>query len=195
MPYVRESFCESGEGSQRKGLTSGEVPELPGKFGELPGKSGKLPGNLWIAVKFHSGRTSGEVAENFLRGSSGNFRGSPGTSQTLVGSLTPHQRLAKFVSNYGIELRPCLPARTGISGLRPPEQGKQKGKAQKTGQKYSRKIGNLLKYSAVKQRGWENRGPPELPRNPSPKKSQICRWCSVPSIGVVGKSALPGPLL
>ena len=37
-----------------------------GKFGELPGKSGKLPGNPWIAVKFHSERTSGEVAEKLL---------------------------------------------------------------------------------------------------------------------------------
>ena len=73
--------------NQRKGLTSGEVSELPGKFG-------RLPGNLWIAVKFHSDRTSGEVAENF-RGSSGNFRGNFPEAR---GSLTPHQRLAKFVS-------------------------------------------------------------------------------------------------
>ena len=89
---------ERVSGSQRKGLTSGEVPELPGKFGELPGKFGKLPGNLWIAVKFHSERTSGEVAEK-LPGSSGNFRGSPGDFPEARGSLTPHQRLAKFVSN------------------------------------------------------------------------------------------------
>ena len=66
-------------------MTFGEVPELPGEFGEHPGKFGKLPGNLWIAVKFHSERTSGEVAEN-LRGSSGNFRGSPGTSQKVGGA-------------------------------------------------------------------------------------------------------------
>ena len=52
--------------------TSGEVSQTSGKFG-------KLPGNLRIAVKFHSERTSGEVAENF-RGSSGNFRGSPRSS-------------------------------------------------------------------------------------------------------------------
>ena len=76
------------QASQRKRATSGEVPELPGKFGELPGKFGKLPGNLWIAVKFHSERTSGEVAENF-RGSSGNFRGSPRTSQKLGGAWLP----------------------------------------------------------------------------------------------------------
>ena len=60
----------------------------PGTSGEVWGTSGKfakLPGNLWIAAKFHSERTSGEVAENF-RGSSGNFRGSPGTSQKLGGA-------------------------------------------------------------------------------------------------------------
>ena len=77
---------ERVSGFPEKGLTSGEVPELPGNFGELPGKFGKLPEKFWIAVKFHSERTSGEVAENF-RGSSGNFRGgSPGTSQKLGGA-------------------------------------------------------------------------------------------------------------
>ena len=69
-------------GFPEKRLTSGE---LPGKSGELPGKSGKLPGNLWIAIQFHSERTSGEVAENF-RGSPGNIRGSPGTFQKLGGA-------------------------------------------------------------------------------------------------------------
>ena len=72
-------------GFPEKWLTSGEVRELPGKSGKLPGKSGKLPGNLWIAIQFHSERTSGEVAEN-LRGGSGNFRGSPGTFQKLGGA-------------------------------------------------------------------------------------------------------------
>ena len=41
---------ERVSGFPEKGLTSGEVRELLGKFGELPGKVGKLPGNLWIAV-------------------------------------------------------------------------------------------------------------------------------------------------
>ena len=59
--------------------------DLRGTSGELPGKSGKLPGNPWIAVKFHSERTSGEVAEK-LRGSLGNFQGSPGTFQKLGGA-------------------------------------------------------------------------------------------------------------
>ena len=82
---------ERVSGFPEKGADLGEVWELPGKFGELPGKSGKLSGNLWIAVKFHSERTSGEVAEK-LPGTSGEVRGSSGEP-------TPSQRLAKFVSN------------------------------------------------------------------------------------------------
>ena len=85
-------------GFPEKGLTSGEVRELPGKSGELPGKSGKLPGNPWIAVKFHSERTSGEVAEK-LPGKSRELPGKSGDFPEARGSLTPSQRLAKFVSN------------------------------------------------------------------------------------------------
>ena len=73
---------ERVSGFPEKGADLGKVRELPGKFGELPEKFGKFPGNLWIAVKFHSERTS---PKNF-RGSSGNFRGSPGTSQKLGGA-------------------------------------------------------------------------------------------------------------
>ena len=76
---------ERVSGLPEKGADLRGSPETSGKFGELPGKFGELPGNLRIAVKFHSERTSGEVAENF-RGSSGNFRGSPGTSQKLGGA-------------------------------------------------------------------------------------------------------------
>ena len=77
---LRESFCESGEGVRlpRERADLRGSPGTSGKFGELPGKFGELPGNLRIAVKFHSERTSGEVAEN--------FRGSPGTSQKLGGA-------------------------------------------------------------------------------------------------------------
>ena len=60
------------QASQRKGWPLG-------KSGKLPGKSGKLPGNPWIAVKFHSERTSGEVAENFR----GKFGELPGKSEGL----------------------------------------------------------------------------------------------------------------
>ena len=55
----------------------GSPGKPPGKFGELPGKSGKLPGNPWIAVKFHSERTSGEVAEK-LPGKFGELPGKSG---------------------------------------------------------------------------------------------------------------------
>ena len=54
------------------------------KVGELPGKPGKLLGNLWIALKIHSERSSGEVAED--RGSSGKVLGSPGTFQKRGGA-------------------------------------------------------------------------------------------------------------
>ena len=76
---VRESFCESGESA---------------------GKFGKLPGNLWIAVKFHSERTSGEVAEK-LPGKFGELPGKPRDFPEARGSVTPSKRLAKFVSNSG----------------------------------------------------------------------------------------------
>ena len=92
---VREIFVsqERVSGFQRKGLTSEKVRELPGKFGELPGKSGKLPGNLWIAVKFHSERACGEVAEKLqgkfgeLPGKSGNL---PSSGEPDSHPVTPH---------------------------------------------------------------------------------------------------------
>ena len=80
---------EKLSGFPETGLTSGEVRETSGEVRATSGKSGKLPGNPWIAVKFHSERTSGEVAEK-LPGSSGDF-------PEARGSLTPSQRLAKFV--------------------------------------------------------------------------------------------------
>ena len=93
------------QASQRKGWPRGKFGELPGKFGKLLGKFGKLPGNLRIAVKFHSERTSGEVAENF-RGSSGNFRGSfrrlP-RSSGVPDSLPATRQIC-------LQLRPCIPS-------------------------------------------------------------------------------------
>ena len=82
--YSEEVFLRVRRGcqaSQRKRPTSGEV-------------TGKLPGNLWNATKVHTGRTSGEVAREVpaeLPGKSGAFT-------EARGSLTPSQRLAKFVS-------------------------------------------------------------------------------------------------
>ena len=58
-----------------------------GKSGELPGKSGKLPGNLWIAAKFHSERTSGEVAGELL----GKSRDMPEAGGSLTSLLATHQ--------------------------------------------------------------------------------------------------------
>ena len=71
VAYLRGSFCESGEAVR-----------------ELPGKSGKLLENLWFPPKFHSERTSGEVAGK-PAGKSRNF-------PEARGSLTHSQRLAKL---------------------------------------------------------------------------------------------------
>ena len=95
---IRESFCESGEGVRLPRERADLRPKsgkLPGKSGELPGKSGKLPGNPWIAVKFHSVRTSGEVAEK-LPGKFGELPGKSGDFPEARGSLTPSQRLANL---------------------------------------------------------------------------------------------------
>ena len=87
----RESFCESGEGvrlPRERGWPPGKSGKLPGNSGELPGKSGELPGNPWIAVKFQSERTSGEVAEK-LPGKFGELPGKSGDFPEARGSLTP----------------------------------------------------------------------------------------------------------
>ena len=71
-----------------------------GTSGEVWGTSGKVwetSGNLWIAVKFHSERASGEVAEK-LPGKFGELLGKSGDFPEALGNLTPSQRLAKFVS-------------------------------------------------------------------------------------------------
>ena len=52
----------------------GSLGTFRGSPGNFRGNSGKLPGNLWIAVKFHSKRTSGEVAGE-LSGKSGELLG------------------------------------------------------------------------------------------------------------------------
>ena len=74
------------QASQRKGLTSGEVRG-----------TSELPGGPWIAVKSHSEGTSGEVAEK-LPGKFGELPRKSGDFPEARGSLTPSQRLAKFVS-------------------------------------------------------------------------------------------------
>ena len=104
-------------GFPEKRLTSGEVGKLPGKSGELPGKSGKLPGNPWIAVKFHSERTSGEVTEK-LPGKFGALPGKSGDFPEAWGSLTPSQRLAKFVSNLNCPKYPFKNLRIFWGNLR-----------------------------------------------------------------------------
>ena len=98
---VRESFCESGEGvrlPRERGWAPGKSGNFRGSLGNFRGSLG-LPGNLWIAIKFHSERTSGEVAGK-LPGKFGELPGKSGDFPEVRGSLTPSQRLAKFVSKW-----------------------------------------------------------------------------------------------
>ena len=99
---IRESFCESGEGARlprERADLRGSPGNFRGSSGNFRGKSGKLPGNPWIAVKFHSKRTSREVAEK-LPGKFCELPGKSGDFPEARGSLTPSQRLAKFVSSF-----------------------------------------------------------------------------------------------
>ena len=64
---IRESLCESGEGVRlpsERGLTSGEVRELAGKFGELPGKFGKLPGTSVLLLSSTARELPGKSPKN-----------------------------------------------------------------------------------------------------------------------------------
>ena len=80
------------------GLTSGEVR---GTSREVRGTSREVwetSGEPLVTVKFHSERTSGEVAEK-LPGKFGELPGKSGGFPEAPGSLTPSQRLAKFICN------------------------------------------------------------------------------------------------
>ena len=60
----------------------------PGTSGEVSGTSGEVSetsGEPLVSGRFHSEGIPGKLPKNF-RGSSGNFRGSPGTSQKLGGA-------------------------------------------------------------------------------------------------------------
>ena len=95
-----ESFAsqERVSGFPEKGWTSGEVRETSVEVRGTSGEVWETAGNPWIAVKFHSERTSGEVTEK-LPGKFGELPGKSGNFSEARGSLTPSQRLAKFVSN------------------------------------------------------------------------------------------------
>ena len=76
------------QASQRRADLRGKSAKLPGKSGELPGKSGKLPGTPGLLLSSTARELPGKSPKNF-RGSLGNFRGSPGTSQKLGGARHP----------------------------------------------------------------------------------------------------------
>ena len=67
------------QASHRQGLTSGEVWGTPGDF---RGNLGSFRETSGLLLKIHSGRSSGEVAEELL-GKFGELLGSPGTFQKL----------------------------------------------------------------------------------------------------------------
>ena len=81
--------------------------DLRGSPGNFRGNPGNFRGtlgnfrNLWIALNPHE-RSSGEVAEK-LPGKFGELPGKSGDSPEARGSLTPSQRLAKFVSKLVFE--------------------------------------------------------------------------------------------
>ena len=87
VPYQVFVSQERVSGFPEKGADlRGSLGNFRGTLGNFRGSLGNFRGNPGIAVKFHSERTSGEVADSNFRGSSGNFRGSPGTSQKLGGA-------------------------------------------------------------------------------------------------------------
>ena len=70
-------------GFPEKGLTSGEVRETSGEVRGTSREVWETSGEpLEVSVKFHSERTSGEVAEKLP----GKFGELPGTSQKLGGA-------------------------------------------------------------------------------------------------------------
>ena len=75
----------------------------PGNFrgspGNFRGSLGNFRGSPGSSVKFHSERTSGEVAEK-LPGKFGELPGKSGDFPEARGSLTASQRLAKFVPKF-----------------------------------------------------------------------------------------------
>ena len=95
---------ERVSGFPEKGLTSGEVRETSEEVRGTSGEVWETSGNLWIAVKFHSERTSGEVAEK-LPEKFGELLGKSGDSLEARGSMTRSQRLAKFGSKVSHYLR------------------------------------------------------------------------------------------
>ena len=83
--YVRESFCESGEGvrlPRERGGPPGKSGNFRGSLGNVWGSQGNFRGTPGLLFSSTSRELPGKSPKNF-RGSSGNFRGSRGTSQKL----------------------------------------------------------------------------------------------------------------
>ena len=98
---LRESSCESGEGvrlPRERADLRGSLGNFRGTPENFRGCLGKLPGNLWIAVNFHTERTSGEVTGELpgkVRGTSEDFpeaRAIPATRAKLFSNPHPTKR-------------------------------------------------------------------------------------------------------
>ena len=76
----------------------GSLGNFRGSSGNFRGSLGNFRGTSGLLLSSTVRELPGKSPKNF-RGSSGNFRGSLGNFPEARGSLTPSQRLAKFVSN------------------------------------------------------------------------------------------------
>ena len=74
----------------------GSEGNFRGSPGNFRGSLGNFRGTPGLLLSSTVREPPGKSPKNF-RGSLGNFRGSPGTFPEARGSLTPSQRLAKFV--------------------------------------------------------------------------------------------------
>ena len=101
---LRESFCESGEGvrpPRERGWPPGKSRNFRGSLGNFRGSSGNFRGTLGFLLSSTVRELPGKSPKN--------FRGSFGDFPEARGSLTPSQRLAKFVSKLQTYLFvPCF---------------------------------------------------------------------------------------
>ena len=95
----RESLCESGEGARLPRERGGSPGNFRGSPGNFRGRLGNFQGTSGLLLSSTVRELPGKSPKNF-QGSSGNFQGSPGNFPEARGSLTPSQRLAKFVSKF-----------------------------------------------------------------------------------------------
>ena len=100
-PLIRESFCESGEGvrlPRERADLRGSPGDFRGSLGNFRGSLGNFRGTPGLLLSSTVREPPGKSPKNF-RGKFGELPGKPGNFPEARGSLTPSQRLAKFISN------------------------------------------------------------------------------------------------